>query len=124
MILDLTDCEINYEADIDQDEVTQIKYVSTIPHLTNEKWAVVKAAESPEKIFSELSDDHFLSDITTRFKLDEERVWLVPLSALVGPCFVIENKNYCENKDDNSIEQDNSAYLIKPTNIWSESFLI
>ena len=124
MILDLTDCEINYEADIDQDELTKITYVSTIPHLTNEKWAVVNAAESPETICSELTDDHFFSDITTRFKIDQNRVWLVPLSALVGPCFVIENKNYCEDKGDDSIEQDDSAYVIKPTNMWSESFLI
>ena len=125
MILDLTACEISYEVDIDQDQLSTISHVTTISHLTKDKWVVIKAAESPSTLSSELTDDHLTCDIITRIKLDEDRIWLVPLSALVGPCFVIYNKNYCEQKNDNdTCEHDSSAYIInKPMNDWSESFL-
>ena len=117
MILDLTACEISYEVDIDQDQLSNISHVSTIPHLTKEKWVVIKAAESPSIIAAELTDDHLTCDLIKRIKLDEETIWLVPLSALVGPCFVIYNKNYCKDKNNNeSYEHDSSAYIIKPMN--------
>ena len=124
MILDLSACEITYEVDIDQDQISTLLHVATIPHLTKNKWVVIKAAESPSILASELTDDHLLSDIITRIKIDKERIWLVPFAALVKPCFVTYNKNYCEHKNDSdSCEHDSTAYIIKPMKDWADSFL-
>ena len=123
MILDLSACEITYEVDIDHDQISTLSHVATIPHLTKAKWVVIKAAQSPSTLASELTDDHLTSDIITRIKLDEERIWLVPLVALVRPCFVVYNKNYCEQQNDSdACEHDSSAYIIKSMEEWSEHF--
>ena len=123
MILDLSACEITYEVDIDHDQLSTLSHVATIPHLTKAKWVVIKAAQSPSTLASELTDDHLTSDIITRIRLDEERIWLVPLAALVRPCFVIYNKNYCEQQNDSdTCEHDSSAYIIKSMEEWSEYF--
>ena len=123
MILDLSECEITYEVDIDHDQISTLSHVATIPHLTKAKWVVIKAAESPSILASELTDDYLTSDIITRIKLDQERIWLVPLAALVKPCFVIYNNNYCEQQNDSdACEHDSTAYIIKPMVDWSDSF--
>ena len=73
---------------------------------------------------SELTDDHFVNDIITRIKLDEERIWLVPLSSIVDPCYVVYNYNYCDRHDENDIcEHDGTAYVIKSVSEWSELFI-
>ena len=124
MILDLSECEISYEVDIDQDQVSTIAHVAILPHLTKDKWVVIKAAESPAIISSELTYDHLTCDMITRIKLDEDRIWLVPLLSLFSPCFVIHNKNYCEQMNENeACEHDSTAYIMKPINEWSKSFL-
>ena len=59
-----------------------------------------------------------------RIKLDEECIWLVPLSSLVKPCFVIYNKHYIGNLNDNSQHgEENQAYVVKPMKEWSDIFL-
>ena len=77
MILDLSECEISYEVDIDQDQVSTIAHVATLPHLTKDKWVVIKAAISPSILSLELTDDHFSCNMISRIKLDENRIWLV-----------------------------------------------
>ena len=52
MILDLSECEISYEVDIDQGQVSTIAHVTTLPHLTKDKWVVIKAAEPPSILLS------------------------------------------------------------------------
>ena len=37
MILNLSECEINYKVDIDQDQVSDISHIPTLPHLTKDK---------------------------------------------------------------------------------------
>ena len=101
MILDLKECDISEDVDIDEDQISNLSHIATIPHLTKEKWAVVKAAVSPSISSSELTDDHFLHQIITRIKLDEDRIWLVPLSSIVGPCYVVYNYNYCDRQNEN-----------------------
>ena len=124
MILDLSECEIDYDVDIDQDKVSDIPDIPTLPHLTKDKWVVIKAATSLSVLSSELTEDHFYCDVITRIRIDEDRIWLVPLSSLVKPCFVIHNKNYCEQKNENdAYEHDSTAYIVKPMNEWSNSFL-
>ena len=74
MILDLLACEIDYKVNINQDQVSTIAHVATLPHLTNDQWVVIKAAESPSILSSELTDDHSSCDMITRIKLDEDRI--------------------------------------------------
>ena len=114
MILDLTQCDISTEVDVDQDQIDIVSHVAQIPHLTKEKWAVIKAVESPSVLSSNLSDDHFINPIITRIKLDEDRIWLVPLSSLVEPCFVAYNYNYCDRQNENDkCEHDSTVIVIK-----------
>ena len=47
MILDLKECDISEDVDIDEDQISNLSHIATILHLTKEKWAVVKAAVSP-----------------------------------------------------------------------------
>ena len=124
MILDLTECEICEDVDIDQDQIATASHVVRIPHLTQEKWAVIKAAELSSILSSELTDDHFVNEIITRIKLDEERIWLVPLSSLVEPCYVVYNYNYCERQNENDkCEHDSTAFVIKSVKEWSNLFI-
>ena len=124
MILDLSECEINYEVDIDKDKVSEVDHLPTLTHLTKDKWVVIKAATSPSVLSSDLTDDHFSCDVITRIKLDGDRIWLVPLSSLVKPCFVVHNKNYCDQTNENdTCEHDSTAYIMKPIHEWSNSFL-
>ena len=124
MILDLSECEINYEVDIDQDKLSEVDQLPSLTHLTKDKWVVIKAATSPSVLSSDLTDDHFSCDVITRIKIDEDRIWLVPLSSLVKPCFVVHNKNYCDQTNENdTCEHDSTAYIMKPIHEWSNSFL-
>ena len=68
------ECEINYKVDIDQNEISNIAYVTTSPHLTKDKWVDIKAAKSQSVLSSTLTEDHFTCDIITRIKLDEDRI--------------------------------------------------
>ncbi len=93
-------------------------------HLTKAKWVVVKAAKTHCIPLSELTDDHIHVDMIMRIKLDEECIWLVPLSSLVKPCFVIYNKNYGGiTNDDGQYGDDTTAYIVKPMKDWPDLFL-
>ena len=124
MILDLTECKISTEVDVDQDQIDNVSHVAQMPHLTKEKWVVIKAAESPSVLSSNVTDDHLLNPIMTRIKLDEDRIWLVPLSSLVEPCFVTYNYNYCDRQNENDkCENDSTAIVIKSMLKWSDLFI-
>ena len=106
------------QVDIDQYQVSDIPHIPTLPHSTKDKWVVIKAATSPSVLLSELTDDHFSYDGITRIKLDEDRIWLVPLFlSLVKPCFVIHNKNHCEQNTENDMcDHDSTVYIMKSMN--------
>ena len=71
-----------------------------------------------------MTDDNFSFDMITRIKLNEDRIWLVPLLSLVNPRFSIHNKNYCEQKNQNdACEHDSTAYIMKPMYEWPKSSL-
>ena len=95
------------------------------PHLTKEKWVVIAAAESPSITSSNLKDSHIDLSIIKRINIDTEKeIWLVPLSSLTGPCFVVLNRNYCDRVSDKDIcATDNTAYIVQPMDIWGELFL-
>ena len=109
MIFDLSDCEIDYEPDIDPDLVKTMDNWVTLPHLSKEKQVVLQAADAPE---ASNHHSHFQSSIATRVKLhDDKDMWMVPLSTLVGPCFVVNNKNYNGDMKD------------EPMSEWADEFI-
>ena len=119
MILDLSDVEIIYRNETD--EINQ----HTVKHLTQEIWLVILAAIEPKASHTEdLTDAHFDSSIITRVKLHEDKdVWMVPLSSLTGPCFVVYNKNYVDSEPNKPISDDRTAYVVKPMREWGDQFL-
>lgn len=74
MILDLSECEISYKIDIDQDQLSTVPHVATISHLTKNKWVVVNTTESSYVTSSKLVDDHISCDMITSIKLDTDKV--------------------------------------------------
>ena len=55
-------------------------------------------AEGHEVSNEGLTDNHFDSTIHTRIKLHSDNdIWMIPLTSLVAPCFVIYNKNNVSN---------------------------
>ena len=126
MILDLSNTEIVYDVDIDKDKISECNnHMTTTPHLTNEKWVVVEAAQGPSMQTSDISTHHISSSIITRIRFEEEeKIWIVPLTALVKPCYVVANINYCEmNGNGESTIGDNTAYIVKPMDKWANVFL-
>ena len=121
MILDLSDTEILY-----RDQANDSTEDHVVHHLTKEIWLVILAAVTPKASQTEdLSDMHFDSSIITRVKLhDDNEVYMVPLSTLAGPCFVVYNQNYTSSKSSNSnVIDDRTAYVVKPMREWGDEFL-
>ena len=82
------------------------------------------AEESPAADAHLYTDYHFDSCITKRVKLHSDNdIWMVPLTALVGPCFVVYNKNYCVSQDNDVIVDDRTAYVVEPMKKWGDLFL-
>ena len=80
---------------------------------------VLCPADAPEANNNDITDRHFQSSIATRIKLhDENDLWMVPLSTLVGPCFVVCNKDY--NGDQST---DRTVYVVKPMTKWADEFI-
>ena len=125
MIIDLSFSTINYDIDIDPDQSVPSGYDPTIvTHLTKEKWVVVKAAKSLSILNSDLSDNHIHVDMIFRIQLDEDNIWLIPLSSIVKPCFVVYNKNYTSSiGDTDPCEDDNTTYIVRPMKEWSDMFI-
>ena len=114
MIIDLGDCEIETQPDIDPDLVHTLNHIVPLAHLAREKWVVLWATDAPETNNSEITDSHFHSTITPHVKLhDSKDIWMVPLSTLVGPYFVVYNKSYNGNNRD-----DRTGYVVKPMSEW------
>ena len=101
MIIDLSECDIIHNMDQDPDTIPDDAEQLIIPHLTNKKWVIFLAAESPQAEQHQLTDAHFDSKILTRIRLhDDDDTWMVLLSTLVGPCFVVYNKDYTKTTID------------------------
>ena len=82
------------------------------------------AAQSPEANTNELTNAHFDSNILKRIKLhNNDGVWIVPLRTLVGPCFVVYNKDYCDSLNGNTLQFEIIAYIVEPMKKWGDAFL-
>ena len=125
MILDFSSCEISVDIDVNNDNGNQGDTVPVQPHLTQDKWVVVTAANSPPIQSKDLKDSHIDLSIIKRIKThDQRQIQLVPLSAIRGPCFVIQNKNYCDGSSDRDASvNDGTAYIVDPMDKWANVFL-
>lgn len=128
MIVDLTNTPITYSADINPDGNILDEDVAVHKHLTNDVWVIVHAALGPLADAEKLDDDHFDSAIGHWVELcPETDLWTIPLSALVGPCCVIANRNYLlveENVDKNVVSDDSiTAFVVEPMSKWGKLFL-
>ena len=92
MIIDLIDVEITYKCKSNTDGENSSRTVQPIRHLTKEKRIIFLAAEGHEASNEDLSDHHFDSIIHTRITLHSDNdMWMIPLTSLVKPYFVIYN---------------------------------
>ena len=95
-----------------------------IPHLTKEKWVIVLVAEYPQAGHHQLTDAHFDYKILIYVRTHGDKdTWMVPLSTLVGTCFVVYNKGYTKTTNDNMHIDDRTAYIMEPMAKWGDSFL-
>ena len=127
MVIDLSDAEILNQPDKDPDDPSSDNVpFPSMKHLTKEKWAVVLAANKPVADNKDLTNAHFTSKIITRIQLhSDDEVWMVPLSTLVSPCFVVPNKEYCANEiRHDTYADDRTAYIVKPMSAWGDMFLL
>ena len=124
MMIDLSDCLIFNNADINPDASGAVEQIHNFPHLTQEKQAVVLPCKGSVIDHDTLSNAYFDSKITMRFELhDETDVYIVPWSTLIGPCFIFENKNYNGQKVDGKYESDKKGSQILPMSRWGNLFL-
>ena len=124
MIIDLSECDIIHTMDQDPDTIPNDESDRIIHYLTNEKWVIVLASQSPEVLTDQLPNNHFDSQILKRIKLHNDNdLWIVPLSTIVGPFFVVYNKNYGNPENINGNQGEATAYIIEPMKNWGEAFL-
>ena len=124
MMIDLSDCVICNDVDINPDVTTIVEQVHNFPHLTPDKWAVVLACKGSAIAHDTLSNTYFDSKISMWYDLhDELDVYKVPWSTLIGPCFIFENNNYNGPKVDGKYESDKRGCRILPMSNWGDLFL-
>ena len=128
MAIDLSDAEIINRPDRDPDDQSCDNVpLPSMTYLTKEKWAVLSAAIKPIAENKDLTNAHFPSKIITRIQLhSDDEVYMVPLSTLVAPCFVVPNKDYCVNENiQDTYADDRTAYIIQPPmSTWGDMFLL
>ena len=124
MIIDLSECDIVHTMDQDPDTIPLDAADRIIHHLTNEKWVILLASESPEVQSDQFPNTYFDSPILKRIKLHNDNdLWIVPLNTIVSPCFVVYNKNYGDPVNIHGNERDRTAYIIEPMKKWGDAFL-
>lgn len=133
IMLDLSKATISTEEPDTGGDILRLEEEVALPFLTKECWCLIKAGKSsriPSGSFP-LTDYHFESRISDRVELEEE-YRLVPMSALVGPAYVIENVPTENNKILNSVNRregctlnayDNTVIVVKTRKQWAKSFV-
>ena len=128
MILDLRNVDISYSEDEHNSEAKEEegRHQHVVHHLSQQLWVVVLSSITPKASQRhDLTNSHFDSSILTRIKLhDDKDVFLLPLDSLYAPCFVVTNKNYIDSVgNNNTIDDDRTAYVVKPMCEWADEFL-
>ena len=124
MMLDLRECTIIEDVDANPDTTEQTFKADIYPHLTQDIWVVVLAAKNTELEQNPSLNNIFVSKIATCFEMhDDNDVFIIPWSTLIGPCFVIKNNNYMLNSTNESYECDQKARMVLPMRDWGDKFL-
>ena len=124
IMIDLTECVILNDTDINPDASDVVQQSSQYLHLTPEMWVVVLAAKNSELNHNELPTARFNSNISTWFELHKDTdVYIVLWSTLVGPCFIFQNKDYKGLKLDGKYECDTKVCHLLPMSNWGDKFL-
>ena len=128
MIIDLRNVDILYSESLDESEENEQEGSPQhiVHHLSKQLWVVVLSSVTPKASHRhDLTNSHFDSSILTRIKLhDDKDVFLLPLESIYAPCFVVHNKNYVDSVgSNNAIDDDRTAYVVKPMNEWADEFL-
>ena len=124
MTFDLKDTEITYKCESNTDGEYSSRTVQPIIHLTKKKWIIVLAAEGHESSNEDLTDNHVDSTIHIRINLHSDNdTWMISLTSLVAPCFVIYIQNYCEQDIYNRHADDRTAYVVNPVSISGDKLL-
>lgn len=96
----------------------------TIPHLTKEKEVIFLVAQSREVNANEFNGALFHSKTLKRIRLhNNNAVYILPLSTLVGPWFVVYNTDYHDKNTDNVIQVEITTYIVEPMKKWGNTFL-
>ena len=128
MIIDLRNIHILYSESLDESEENEQEGSPQhiVHHLSKQLWVVVLSSVTPKASQRhDLTNSHFDSSILTRIKLhDDKDVFLLPLESIYAPCFVVNNNNYVDSVgSNNAIDDDRTAYVVKPMNEWADEFL-
>jgi hypothetical protein len=118
MIIDLRNVTIENEPDAPEDTLNEIADTIT-PMLTKELWVVVKAGNMDSEI-SDGNDHHFSSKISHRMYL-EQNLWMIPLNSLIGPCYVVDVRDYTKNE--HSGNERETIMIVEPMSDWPNAFL-
>ena len=125
MIIDLSDVSLETLDrtffDVDED----LTNIPTFEHLTNEPWVVIQSAEILDIHSLDERDAMFDSLIIQRVKIiEDDKIWLVPLSSIRNVCCLILNNDYLNPIQDNGKHPtDNTGYLVRPMSTWGKMFL-
>ena len=125
LIIDLSEYDVTYDTVIDSYTISSHIISTPIINLAKEKWVFVLVAEDPKANNDELVDYNFYYNITTRINFhDDKDMWMVPLTSLVGPCFVLYDKNYYDSDIADNIDIDHMiAYSVNLMINWGDAFL-
>ena len=127
MMFDLSSTEISFVTEEDYDRDNDA--VPFRQHLSKEKWCAVRAAKFPfvDPRSDLISGDNFESKIAYRTILEDE-IRIVPMSAIVGPAYVIKNlasqlpKEDLENLGIPDMD-DGTIMVVRPQSEWANHFI-
>ena len=118
-MVDFTDYEIYDQPDIDPDYSHTMDFMVLLSHLIKGKEVVLWVVDVPYANDDDITDSHVQSAITAHVNLhDDKDIWMVTLSTLIGPCFVVHSKNYNADRND-----DRTGYVVKTISQWAGEFI-
>ena len=84
---------------------------------------VILATEGSETRRDQLTNSHFQSKLLKRVKLhSDNNIFIVPLSSLCAPFFVVYNNKYFTTQNNVTSTDDRTAYIVRPQHEWGKLF--
>ncbi len=125
MIIDLTNVtltELDESFFSTEEDLTKIR---TFQHLRKEPWVVIQSADVLDVNSLNERDAMFDSVILERVRIiEDDKLWLIPLSSIRDACCVILNNDYLSPiMDSGKHPTNNTGYIVKPLSKWGKLFL-